>query len=463
MAANCGLFTYRPSDLTCVLASYYKGFQKNPTTILDAIPITERWRFFIDLDEQSFLQQWTKNMKSKGICEDDFKNLCLRDFINKYDNEYPRDMLALNTHFEYKKILDYSERNLQDLSQLPEGWLPFEEREPGYLRALLPQLHGLSTNHISMEQDADSFVNELILRVKTMHRAATHKVKNLTVLDEVSGTSEQKQHSEFRNSDGISCGLHFTYTSLAGFISLLDAMKNQLDTPCFFAIGYLSDLDPDIESIDYIIGDEQQKKNAYLINKHDSKFRCVKDINPEEYEFLYNTYINLAGQYSLANPTEGISTRECLEKAMRAAAAEFYVCMKKDHLTVVEKLQYILTLIQKFERIHPFEDANTRTFSMLLMNELLMTQGFPPSILADPNRSAYYSIPELMQEVINGMQKTLELARDKTLVDEMPTEVILELISEEERLQFFLLCQNPATSENVLPDLEGNTHAPSNK
>src|SRR5205814_286959 len=43
-----------------------------------------------------------------------------------------------------------------------------------------------------------------------------------------------------------------------------------------------------------------------------------------------------------------------------------------------KKIELIAKTIQAFERIHPFSDANGRTFVNILMNYLLIQEGFPP-------------------------------------------------------------------------------------
>ena len=72
-------------------------------------------------------------------------------------------------------------------------------------------------------------------------------------------------------------------------------------------------------------------------------------------------------------------------------------------LSAESKLKTIIELIVSLERTHPFVDANTRTFSMLLLNKELLRNGFSPTILNNPNRFAGLSRAELYNEVVNGM------------------------------------------------------------
>lgn len=67
-----------------------------------------------------------------------------------------------------------------------------------------------------------------------------------------------------------------------------------------------------------------------------------------------------------------------------------------------EKLEAIIILIQSIERLHPFLDGNCRTFCMLLLNRELILNGFPPTMLDNPNRFDLFSINELKDEIRQG-------------------------------------------------------------
>jgi len=66
------------------------------------------------------------------------------------------------------------------------------------------------------------------------------------------------------------------------------------------------------------------------------------------------------------------------------------------------KLSAIISFIRNLERLHPFLDGNTRTFSMLLLNRELILNGFPPTILPNPNHLALDSLSETVTEIKKG-------------------------------------------------------------
>jgi hypothetical protein len=97
----------------------------------------------------------------------------------------------------------------------------------------------------------------------------------------------------------------------------------------------------------------------------------------------------------------------------------------------LQKLDTILNFIQSCEQLHPFFDGNTRVFSMLLLNKLLMQNGLPPAVLYNPNRSTGYTIEELRNEVLDGMENTFNLIQNHTLYN-VTTDEILKRLSQAE-------------------------------
>ena len=83
-----------------------------------------------------------------------------------------------------------------------------------------------------------------------------------------------------------------------------------------------------------------------------------------------------------------------------------------DDKTDYRKIATIVATVQKLEQLHPFQDANCRSFCLVLLNSLLMQQGFDPAIIDDPNKFDGVSVEELVETVQNGMQETRKLVDD---------------------------------------------------
>lgn len=97
-----------------------------------------------------------------------------------------------------------------------------------------------------------------------------------------------------------------------------------------------------------------------------------------------------------------------------------------------EKLKLIAKTIQFFERIHPFADANGRTFVNLLLNYLLLQEGFPPAIFFEPNIFDIHH--DLANEIKKSIANTIEIYNGNTNLfrynQRMETQAILEALNE---------------------------------
>ena len=75
----------------------------------------------------------------------------------------------------------------------------------------------------------------------------------------------------------------------------------------------------------------------------------------------------------------------------------------------------IATLIQKLYQLHPFNDANTRTFAIILLQKELARLGYTPVILYNPKHFAAYSIPELLTEIREGQERFTNYIKNASL------------------------------------------------
>lgn len=113
-------------------------------------------------------------------------------------------------------------------------------------------------------------------------------------------------------------------------------------------------------------------------------------------------YENIDKDYTLRdNYLQTCLYDEPLKDRMETILAQYNHNMAQAH-NPQQKLQYIVSTLSLLERIHPFWDANCRTFCTVLLNSELLRHGFPVTVLEDPNYCDGYSTPEFMQEVVNG-------------------------------------------------------------
>ncbi|WP_422133788.1 hypothetical protein [Endozoicomonas sp. ALD040] len=64
----------------------------------------------------------------------------------------------------------------------------------------------------------------------------------------------------------------------------------------------------------------------------------------------------------------------------------------------------IVELCRNLQHTHPFRDGNARTIGCILLNGLLLREGFSPTIIDDINKFDAYSVNELVQILKKGQQ-----------------------------------------------------------
>ncbi|MBI2786480.1 MAG: Fic family protein [Legionella longbeachae] len=115
--------------------------------------------------------------------------------------------------------------------------------------------------------------------------------------------------------------------------------------------------------------------------------------------------------FTTLNKTDAINN---LTQKVQAALDKYSNDIQKSQ-SDDDKLRAIVTCVRRIEIIHPFPDGNCRTICVLFLNSLLISQGFSPVILADPNRFDGYSTNELIRDIKRGMNNTKNLLNNSLL------------------------------------------------
>jgi hypothetical protein len=100
---------------------------------------------------------------------------------------------------------------------------------------------------------------------------------------------------------------------------------------------------------------------------------------------------------------------ECQIKTCVDALLDIYYRDIKTAKNEEEQLKVIALLVQNLDQIHPFYDGNIRTFGILLLNFLLIQNGFSPTCLSDPNCIDYLSIDEVVEKIKEGQENFAKL------------------------------------------------------
>lgn len=106
-----------------------------------------------------------------------------------------------------------------------------------------------------------------------------------------------------------------------------------------------------------------------------------------------------------------------------------------DTLEQKDKLHFIVDVIKRLERLHPFVDGNTRVFITILLNHLLMLHGFKPVIFEEPSIFDAYTTDEIVEEVIKGQELVQQL------IDSPNSRVFGHSISDESEENISKICE----------------------
>jgi hypothetical protein len=310
-----------------------------------------------------------------------------------------------------------------------EGWLKFEETEPGYLMAMVKAYQRI----FASAADIEALAIEL-------HAIASSEVKNL-IYDRNVAAGENR--NSYRKNNIYLPGIVRSTCTPDGIAELISTIINypeQTDYPvlqlfdreknCGMTLLYR--IPPSfvfrLEKDNHAAADKKENNTESPASSNiGSDFNDlihlgmrVKLANNPQSINLFMPYVN---QY-LDSPNKhlqlshyhgnGETVDEKVAEAMSIRMKSYVNEYKQSILAATnpyDKLKSIVYFIRNCERLHPFVDANTRTFSMLLLNHLLIQNGFVPVIRTDPNKCYAITIDEFIDDIIDGMDRTLKLAQ----------------------------------------------------
>ncbi len=335
--------------------------------------------------------------------------LPLKEFIKKHPHylgllAHPWGHMTGTDLMVENDLTPFENISLNDFIQMHCGWNAFEGDEPGYLKGTLNAYQHWTDLFKTKKPKLSS---EL---VKSIHLAAAEQVEQTKYANDLEKPGKFRQVVHADLFDGTSyCTtyrLDFLNSSPQGFKELVNKI-NKKNFPILFFLANPSD-ENDLEGVDPADLDE----NFYhqYANNEDKEIRLIVCIPKGE---KIESFLNKKMDESLAQ----------FEKEMAEAK------------TPRDKLRAIINFIQDCEQIHFFADLNCRTFCMNLLNFLLLNHGFPTAILHDPNWFDGFSVDELIEETIQGMDRTLRVASGEQIF-EVPTKTILQCMTDEQKKYF---------------------------
>ena len=305
--------------------------------------------------------------------------------------------------------------------KIENGWLGFEDREPGYLLAMMKAFQILLNSS-----------DDLNKVIKTIHLTTTEFVKR-TNYDQ---DSIEKKGS-YRRLNGIvskitGCPIGSENNSEKGLREVLNKINNTSSKGFMpvLAIHYPNDS----AKLSYIVPDSVHSMGSIPSQHVEAETqKMLTNLLDTKNVLLIFTYLALDSNKALKE--NGIGVSESVEFEMTNLINTYHNSIKNAS-SDYEKVKAIIEFVQECERFHPFFDANTRVFSMIIKNYLFIQNGFPPMICdSNPNRICGYSCDELIPDYIESMKKTLNLARGIE-PNEMRTDEIVSKLSAKDKTYF---------------------------
>jgi hypothetical protein len=378
----------------------------------------------------------------------------LNSVLNEYQATYQSDPLKLRLAIPAEEIW----RFFVDGNRQKWGWIEFEKRERGYLRAMIKAFQTIFTT----PPDLGRFIKEL-------HFMATDQVHStLYSADNWWGGNKRK----YRIINFVYSVMSTETVTKNGIVELLETIRQQKEASDFLILGLGSNainkhisIVPD--SVNSLCGSEVTSSTKSIFNfkdRTDNNGFCVH-LNPlhnrDVIKKIFTNNTSISSTYYVNEDKGGeLDVRAVMEKRMRELLESYHHSTAS---TPFEKLLEIIKFIRNCERLHPFTDGNTRTFSMLLLNHLLIKNGFPCVIRDEPNKIYAVTIEELCLDVLRGMQRTLDLAaglspyriRTKRLLAELGEDkaveftraVVIEQVGREK-------ISSPQSSEADIPQIK---------
>lgn len=154
-------------------------------------------------------------------------------------------------------------------------------------------------------------------------------------------------------------------------------------------------------------GAKQLKAFAKTLRQTIPEYAVIKD------EETYQAFLKARMANPAAQPDDNFTKHALLlkpgvsfavvRKEIKAFITKYNNQVKNNpDATRPQRLTRVIELCQKLEQLHPFPDANARTFGILLLNHLLVRENLQLTMLDDPNILDGWSTAEIAQALETG-------------------------------------------------------------
>ncbi len=282
------------------------------------------------------------------------------------------------------------------LLQRERGWLLFEAREPGCLKAICVAAE------YAFFDDIDNLKMSAEL-IKGIHKRCSAKVTNLNSVDFTPGEYRKNISGFFIRYPTRQC-----LEDTEGILQRHREAKYDSD-------NHLAEVDKAYQQISKSAADEKEAEVAKaLLQAKDFRGQTGAAIiikNSAHVNTFENTFIkNFPNHKNIYDALasyqgEGVSFRAVSPHVIEQEMQYFIDQYNKDIVAARDnenKLKIIAEFIWEIDHIHPFRDCNTRT-NMVLLNRLLRQHNLGVAMIEDPNRIETLGKKEWMDEVKRGI------------------------------------------------------------
>ncbi|KTD32361.1 ankyrin repeat-containing protein [Legionella moravica] len=394
-------------------------------SFLARFPKQEFWRFFVERSRYDIRPFVYRELYHKLVGNKKFVPLSIiKEFI-KNQNLSMHHLDSIRDHYveEIIRLFKATDKSDELVVDVIEGdgyepaWINFEQSEPGYLKHVTEGFCFILDNLDSPAPLNNDFI-------KRLHEMCTKGVENM--IDQIPG--------QFRNGNAV-WGMTANFDSISGLtesITYLKLLEKQYQIPGVRLVivignGALQIIDTFADR-----GPEELAKECMEYIEHGTTiYYETRDVKLNE-EFLNKVTERLINDFN-----DSLSRAE----------------------SELDKLKAIFTFIKYSVLHHPFTDGVGRTYSMILLQYLLMKENLSPFLIENSNIIPGFSVDEMISVYLNGRAEMKMILNDPSYINSInffepniSTEETLEKAPEELKA-VFLECQ-VMWSEHVTECLE---------
>jgi prophage maintenance system killer protein len=199
---------------------------------------------------------------------------------------------------------------------------------------------------------------------------------------------------------------------LAGFERMLSSLEAPLSVDLFVQLHDMS--------VRHVLTMKNDLFAAGMRDGNDVGFTLVRGYNLtsdglEEFRSRYkdgpatgvrlpeiNPFLNTENESQIGELVGASGSNSELRNAAAEIIADYFTKSNSDDKKIV--LKAIAECLSKLEQFHFFNDGNARTIGSLILNKLLLQQGFGLCMLENLNRLDMYSVDEIVHEIEAGIQ-----------------------------------------------------------